>query len=239
MKTKARAHLVAFAVLALLAVSTAAAQPARQGVPVVPSPPPIQGFNVVLILGSESPQKFTSDLPAGATRALSDLRDFLPYRSYRMLDSAWVLNPGSGRTTARLRGVDEHHYQVNLDSIVAGSSRVTVKFALRDAEARPREEAEAARALADSLRKLSTLTSVYNANHPAVMEQQMRVKSAQSELDAARARAGQTQAWPVSTSQVIDTGFTMDVGETVVVGTSRLQGDTALIVLLTAVPKRP
>jgi hypothetical protein len=34
---------------------------------------------------------------------------------------------------------------------------------------------------------------------------------------------------------VIDTSFNMDIGETVVVGTSRLQGDKALIVLLTAV----
>ena len=36
---------------------------------------------------------------------------------------------------------------------------------------------------------------------------------------------------------VIDTSFTMDYGETVVVGTSRLQGSKALIVLLTAVAK--
>ena len=35
---------------------------------------------------------------------------------------------------------------------------------------------------------------------------------------------------------IIDTSFTMDVGETVVVGTSRLKGDKALIALLTAVP---
>ena len=34
---------------------------------------------------------------------------------------------------------------------------------------------------------------------------------------------------------IIDTSFTMDVGETVVVGTSRLKGDKALIALLTAV----
>jgi hypothetical protein len=37
---------------------------------------------------------------------------------------------------------------------------------------------------------------------------------------------------------IIDTSFTMDVGETVVVGTSRLAGgDKALIALLTAVPR--
>jgi hypothetical protein len=38
---------------------------------------------------------------------------------------------------------------------------------------------------------------------------------------------------------IIDTSFTMDVGETVVVGTSRLRGGSkALIALLTAVPPR-
>jgi DNA repair exonuclease SbcCD ATPase subunit len=40
-------------------------------------------------------------------------------------------------------------------------------------------------------------------------------------------------------SSIIDTSFTMDVGETVVVGTSRLKGGSrALIALLTAVPPR-
>jgi hypothetical protein len=37
---------------------------------------------------------------------------------------------------------------------------------------------------------------------------------------------------------VIDTSFMMAVGETVVVGTSRLKGDKALIALLTAIPQR-
>ena len=36
-------------------------------------------------------------------------------------------------------------------------------------------------------------------------------------------------------STVIDSSFTMEVGETVVVGTSRLGGDKALIALVTAV----
>jgi hypothetical protein len=41
-----------------------------------------------------------------------------------------------------------------------------------------------------------------------------------------------------ATRSVIDTSFTMDIGETVVVGTSRVRGgDKALIALLTAVPK--
>lgn len=36
---------------------------------------------------------------------------------------------------------------------------------------------------------------------------------------------------------LIETALSIDTGETVVVGTSRVQGDKALIVLLTAVPK--
>lgn len=55
------------------------------------------------------------------------------------------------------------------------------------------------------------------------------------------ARAGRAQTPTVrilkQPGRVIDTSFTMDVGETVVVGTSRLEGDKALIVLLTAVRK--
>jgi hypothetical protein len=42
----------------------------------------------------------------------------------------------------------------------------------------------------------------------------------------------------VGGAPLIDTSFRMDVGETVVVGTSRLQGSTALIVLLTAVGRQ-
>jgi hypothetical protein len=48
---------------------------------------------------------------------------------------------------------------------------------------------------------------------------------------AAQARAGNRP--------VINTSFSMDVGETVVVGTSRLSGNSkALIALLTAVPQK-
>jgi hypothetical protein len=42
---------------------------------------------------------------------------------------------------------------------------------------------------------------------------------------------------PSASRSIIDTSFAMDVGETVVVGTSRLKGNSrALIALLTAVP---
>ena len=61
-----------------------------------------------------------------------------------------------------------------------------------------------------------------------------------SEQRAGRAGArGSTATAPQARSSIIDTSFTMDVGETVVVGTSRLKGGTkAIIALLTAVPPR-
>jgi hypothetical protein len=55
-----------------------------------------------------------------------------------------------------------------------------------------------------------------------------------AEADAAIAAGQTTQAAAVSKASLIDTSFRMNIGETVVVGTSRLQGDKALIVLLTA-----
>ena len=57
--------------------------------------------------------------------------------------------------------------------------------------------------------------------------------------DAALAETeAQKRAQTSAGRAIIDTSFTMDLGETVVVGTSRLQGDKALIVLLTAVPRK-
>ena len=72
---------------------------------------------------------------------------------------------------------------------------------------------------------------------------QDRVKRLQGELAQARERAmrvQQTTPKPAAKRHggtVIHTTFTMDVGETVVVGTSRLRDNSrALIALLTAVP---
>jgi N-acetylmuramic acid 6-phosphate (MurNAc-6-P) etherase len=61
-----------------------------------------------------------------------------------------------------------------------------------------------------------------------------------AEQRAGRAGARNTAAaTPQARNAIIDTSFTMDVGETVVVGTSRLKGGTkAIIALLTAVPPR-
>jgi hypothetical protein len=233
----------------------------RQAVPIAPAAgAPVQGFSVVLVLGSlkDSAEKFAPELPRGAQRALSDISDFLPYRSYRLLDSAWILNPGSGRVTSRLRGTDNRDYDVSLDSSTTATSNVIVKFTLRDGDggrapsashtiatrapfvAQADLQTETARleaALAELESRLATLRTVYASNHPSVQSLRSQINGAQGQIAAAKARHHTNTETIHAGASVIDTGFTMSVGETVVVGTSRLQGDTALIVLLTAVPR--
>ena len=60
----------------LTAATTAFAPATRQAVPVAPvAAPAVQGFSVVLVLGSLKPgaETFAAELPRGATRALSDM----------------------------------------------------------------------------------------------------------------------------------------------------------------------
>src|SRR5690349_10437676 len=60
--------------------------------------PAIRGFNVVLIEGNLRAATSTPEgLPPGASKALADLRDFLPYKSFRLLDTQWTI--GTGRMT--------------------------------------------------------------------------------------------------------------------------------------------
>ena len=77
---------------------------------------------------------------------------------------------------------------------------------------------------------------------------QREIADLQARLETGAATAGRSgggtrgsadRAAQMARASTIDTSFTMDVGETVVVGTSRLKGGTkALIALLTAVPAR-
>jgi len=48
----------------------------------------ISGFSVVLVLGEtqSSGAAETETLPGGAKKALNDMREFLPYKNYRVLD---------------------------------------------------------------------------------------------------------------------------------------------------------
>jgi len=225
-----------------------------------------QGFSVVLVLGDLQGGVTQDNVPSAARKALTDMKEFLPYKSYRLLDVQWTLCcAGRGPTpvVSTLRGPDGHDYELTLAASLEPASRLGVRFALRDPAVadhdagselirelqleRERLDAEyqAARKRAQS--RFEVGTGKPPEEEKEVQEARMRLANATIKLAEAKQRKsvsrGLTPNHPdrvaaMKSRSIIDTSFTMDVGETVVVGTSRIAGgDKALIALLTAVPR--
>lgn len=162
----------------LLCAGTLAAQPAE-------TPAPTRSFQVILLTASSQGTTSLQDLPPGAQKALQDVRQFLPYKSYALADMTWLRS--SARAQAHLKGPGAKEYSLGFTFHEDGGKKLFV----------------------DS----------FDLNNP----------SAQPPLVA-----GQT---PRAMPNLISTSFGLQVGETVVVGVSRVSGgDQALIVLLTAIP---
>ena len=199
----------------LLAGASAHAQIARRGLSMGGGDlvPGLRGFSVVLVQGDLKAGAASDNVPAAATKALADLKDFLPYRNYRLLDTQWTV--GSGHMAGRLRGPEGKEYDLELTSQRGPTSDTPVtvsRFLLR--EVMPN-------ALTDRVSGLVARGLVTRSQ--AQMQDQNKSRGVFAAVMGSR--------------PVIDTTFSMNIGETVVVGTSRLQGDTALIVLLTAVSR--
>jgi hypothetical protein len=216
-----------------------------------------QGFSVVLVVADLQATSATDDVPPAARRALADMKDFLPYKSYKLVDAAWILGQGTGGTSTRLRGPEEQEYELNLHTSRGDASRVSVRFSLRDAGVTEPVGVEARVAVGNRdrivlEREISRLQEKLNEARRATQEAQ--VKELRTQLEAAKAQLAevergirtltsrnslQTRVTPRPSRTIIDTSFTMEVGETVVVGTSRLKANSkALIALLTAVPAK-
>jgi len=233
-----------------------------------------QGFSVVLVLGDIQGATSADDVPPAARKALTDMRDFLPFKSYKLLDAAWLMccsTGGQGSASQMLRGPDDVEYELRLDTARFEGSRVSVRFSLRSSPgvaAGDAVERSSAAALRSTERRLANLmdqreliakqigearkkVEVGVAPGTDVAKLELELRRVEREIQevqetalhtantrAVRGGARATSA-PVARSSIIDTNFTMDVGETVVVGTSRLKGGSrALIALLTAVPPR-
>jgi hypothetical protein len=239
-----------------------------QTVPVTDARKP-QGFSVVLVLGDLQGGSTQDNVPPAARKALTDMKDFLPYKTYRLLDVQWTLCCGGGRGTtpavSRLRGPDGHDYELTLAASLEPVSRLGVRFTLRDPVAADNEaggselirelqlererlevEYQAMKQRAQSRYEVGTGKAPDEDQE--VRQARLRVANATIKLAEAKQRnpgtSGMTPNHPdriiaaMKSRSIIDTSFTMDVGETVVVGTSRLAGgDKALIALLTAVPR--
>lgn len=213
--------------------------------------PAHQGFSVVLVLADISSGSASTgeDVPPAARRALADMKDFLPYKSYKLLDAAWLL--GQGMQTIRLRGVNGHEYELRLSTpgYSTSSGRVAVQFSLRDAM-RQDEAVEAAlmahtlQSRSEHAERLSHMSRLSAELRQAREKQDTaRIREIEKQMSALNASMAKTESnlrrASSGTRPIIDTSFSMEVGETVVVGTSRLEASSgALIALLTAVPPR-
>jgi hypothetical protein len=210
------------------------------------SPRP-QAFSVSLVLGDMQAASAPDNVPAAARKALTDVKDFLPYKAYRLLDSQWTLccgrpEMGNSRIVSRMRGPEDQDYSVELDPRNAGNGKWSVHFSLWEPRAERTETAVTETTLLQQQRvelerQLAELRKTKDENHPDVVRLRRRLDSLDSQSAESRRDdlSRRTLSGSLPRRAVIDTSFTMDVGETVVVGTSRLKGDKALIALLTAV----
>jgi hypothetical protein len=189
-----------------------------------------RGFSVVLLLGETQSTGGGDGLPPAPAlrKALSDVRDFLPYKSYRVLDTQW-LRGGS----TRMKGPDDQEYDVDLaaDQIMPNpfhpkEGMLNVVFHLQEVGAAANSSEEYGRSIqAAELEKqrASMLAQMPSAQGAMVQEMKARLERVEKQIRLAKAR------------KLIDSRFEMAIGETVVVGTSKIGGDKGLVVLLTSV----
>jgi hypothetical protein len=190
-----------------------------------------RGFSVVLLLGETQSTSAGDGLPPAPTlrKALSDVKDFLPYKSYRVLDTQW-LRGGS----TRMHGLDDQEYDVDLSAdevpIVppfnTKQGMLNVVFHLQEAGAAANSSEEYGRSIqvADMEKQRAHLVALLPVAQGAmVQEQKARIEQLDKQIRLAKAR------------KLIDSRFEMAIGETVVVGTSKIGGDKGLVVLLTSV----
>jgi len=260
----------------MVVASSADAAWAQQAQAGTPPPTPIirskaafpQGFSVVLVLADLQATGAVDDVPAAARKALLDMKDFLPYKSYRLMDAAWVMCCGlrtNDETITQLRGPEDREYELQLAASAAPSDanesrRVAVRFLLRDVSMPSLEGGGGKTGSRSSNEKtdkieqlrvtvagkeveLAALRRKYSPNHASVVQAEKELAAARRQLELEEHAATVGGLRPALRTMrgrnIIDTSFSMAVDETVVVGTSRLRsGSKALIALLTAVPPR-
>jgi hypothetical protein len=182
----------------------------------------LQGYSVVLLLGEGQGTAVPEGLSPSARKALTDIKDFLPYKGYRVLDTQWIA--GTERAPLmqlRLRGLGDQEYEFAMGSKMGGQT-ITPGMPL---------------ASSVTLRTpaIDPPTRAATTSRLAMLEDRIRDgKTASAETQREAAQLRQVLA---GGQELIGTTVSIGIGETVVVGTSRVQGDKALVMLLTAVPR--
>lgn len=224
----------------------------------------IQGFHVVLVVGeAERGRSSGEHLTEAAARALKDMGEFLPYKSYRVLDAQWssCCSGGVSRISGKLQGVigvpapngetnlvhRQFTFQITATTSPGG---IQTRFVLQAGDGRgdgqhAAERTEVERMLGNVRADIETMAVRVDETKKRVdvgvapalelREAQDRLSQLKREADALRAKLERAES---RENGVMDSSFTMEAGETVVVGTSKLGGDKALIAIVTAVRKR-
>lgn len=268
--TRARRYLSLGLLFALsLAPRIASAQAARPpaGRPATPQSLGIYGFSVVLVLGDMQGADAGNTVPDAARKALADMRNFLPYKRYQLLDSGWILCCAAQKTGAgvsgRVRGPDDRYYTYVIEPIgiadakPIGDAKLTLRFSMREEGVESPADLDLSkmsdvarlehkRQLADALTErdqaeaaLTRATKQYEVGVSSAPEKDaatlryQRADRRVKDLEAIAAGRPAGAAEP----KIMDSTFSIAPGETVVIGTSRVKGDQALIALLTAATK--
>lgn len=185
-----RRFFIFIALLSTHAFADATAPPAS-----TPQPSPSRStrgqlFHIVLVRGSIAGPEEIVGIPKNAEKAIRDIRDFLPFKSYRVLDSNLIRTEENSMAKVRVDGVPPQQYDINIIWKSAGAEKLSIwDF------------------------------TVYPVALPMTTPLPKGVA-------------------PVAEERLISTSFSIDIGETIVVGSSKLGGDQALIFLVTAVPAR-
>jgi hypothetical protein len=84
--------------------------------------PRTHGFQILLLSASLKPGGGGAEVPANVRKALADLKGFLPYKSYEVMDTAWLSGTQDRGMEAKLVDRQGAGYQVILQFHDAGSA---------------------------------------------------------------------------------------------------------------------
>lgn len=273
------------AMLTLALAAPAAAQTGRiatTGRGQSPASMGVHGFSIVLVVGgvgAAAPGASASEnVPEAARKALADMKDFLPYKRYQLLDAAWILccapnttiDRNADQVSGRVRGPNGRDYLYTVDPGEMVGSKLNLRFSMRelqDAVAPARagqqmsdvarleqqrllyeasKERDDADILYRSAKKKFDVGAVGSSEMETAASHLRHAEERVQELQhgaltgfvasSAGGRGGSAPGRGVNIN-IMDSTFSIALGETVVIGTSRLNGDQALIALLTAAAK--
>ena len=227
----------------------------------------LQGYSVVLVVGDMQTAGAGDTVPAAARKALTDMQAFLPYKRYQLVDAGWIVCCAGFHTpvVSRMRGPDDRDYSYAIETLNGENGKLTLHFWLREGDSAPvavsgqraptpigsamsdtaradysRQLYEARKELSDTelqLRQTKRMHDVGTASDTDYETLRRRYQLAQTHVDELERTLGERIANASARGNVLDSVFSIAIGETVVIGTSRLRGDQALIALLTAAGK--